>query len=149
LFFGLVATLGTTFTQVLELPATAWVGACATGLIATALLMANNVRDIPTDREVGKRTLAVRLGDDGARISYVLMLGLALLLPLLVVADFPWLMLVVLIAPLCLMPSWVMLRTRRRAALIPVLRQTGFINLGYSVLFAIGMVVTVVLRQQG
>ncbi|MGO1694151.1 MAG: 1,4-dihydroxy-2-naphthoate polyprenyltransferase [Arthrobacter sp.] len=149
LFFGLVATLGTTFTQVLELPATAWVGACATGLIATALLMANNVRDIPTDREVGKRTLAVRLGDDGARISYVLMLGLALLLPLLVVADFPWLMLVVLIAPLCLMPSWVMLRTRRRAALIPVLRQTGFINLGYSVLFAIGMVVTVALRQQG
>lgn len=148
LFFGLVATLGTTFTQVLELPATAWVGACGTGLIATALLMANNVRDIPTDREVGKRTLAVRLGDEGARVSYVLMLALAILLPLLLVRHYPWLMLVVLVAPLCLMPSWVMLKSTRRQALIPVLKHTGFINLGYSVLFAIGMVATVLLRQQ-
>lgn len=149
LFFGLVATLGTTFTQVLQLPATAWVGACATGLIATALLMANNVRDIPTDREVGKLTLAVRLGDDWARVSYVLMLALPILLPLLLVREYPWLMLVVLVAPLCLMPSWVMLKSRDRKALIPVLKTTGFINLGYSILFAIGMVVTVVLRQHG
>lgn len=148
LFFGLVATLGTTFTQVLELPATAWVGACGTGLIATALLMANNVRDIPTDREVGKRTLAVRLGDEGARVSYVLMLALAILLPLLLVRHHPWLMLVVLVAPLCLMPSWIMLKSTQRQALIPVLKHTGFINLGYSVLFAIGMVVTVLVRQQ-
>ncbi|HXD27800.1 MAG TPA: 1,4-dihydroxy-2-naphthoate polyprenyltransferase [Arthrobacter sp.] len=148
LFFGLAATLGTTFTQVLELPATAWVGACGTGLIATALLMANNVRDIPTDRDVGKRTLAVRLGDEGARVSYVLMLALAILLPLLLVSYYPWLMLVVLVAPLCLMPSWIMLKSTRRRALIPVLKHTGFINLGYSVLFAVGMVVTVLLRQQ-
>lgn len=149
LFFGLVATLGTTFTQVLQLPATAWVGACATGLIATALLMANNVRDIPTDREVGKRTLAVRLGDDWARVAYVLMLALPILLPLLLVQEFPWLMLVVLVAPMCLMPAWVMLKSRDRTALIPVLKHTGFINLGYSILFAIGMVITVVLRHQG
>ncbi|GAA1357255.1 1,4-dihydroxy-2-naphthoate polyprenyltransferase [Arthrobacter rhombi] len=149
LFFGLVATLGTTFTQVLQLPATAWVGACATGLIATALLMANNVRDIPTDREVGKRTLAVRLGDDWARVAYVLMLALPILLPLLLVQEFPWLMLVVLVAPMCLMPAWVMLRSRDRKALIPVLKHTGFINLGYSILFALGMVITVVLRHQG
>lgn len=149
LFFGLVATLGTTFTQVLQLPATAWVGACATGLIATALLMANNVRDIPTDREVGKRTLAVRLGDDWARVAYVLMLALPILLPLLLVQEFPWLMLVVLVAPMCLMPAWVMLKSRDRKALIPVLKHTGFINLGYSILFALGMVITVVLRHQG
>ncbi|MBM6620095.1 1,4-dihydroxy-2-naphthoate polyprenyltransferase [Micrococcaceae bacterium RIT802] len=149
LFFGLAATLGTTFTQVLQLPATAWVGACATGLIATALLMANNVRDIPTDREVGKRTLAVRLGDDWARVAYVLMLALPILLPLLLLRDYPWLMLVVLVAPACLMPAWIMLKSRDRKALIPVLKHTGFVNLGYGILFAIGMVVTVVLRQQG
>ncbi|WP_417220026.1 1,4-dihydroxy-2-naphthoate polyprenyltransferase [Arthrobacter sp.] len=149
LFFGLVATLGTTFTQILQLPAAAWIGACGTGLIATALLMANNVRDIPTDREVGKRTLAVRLGDEWARVSYVLMLALPILLPLLLVREYPWLMLVVLVAPLCLMPSWVMLKSRDRKALIPVLKQTGFINLGYSILFAVGMVITVVLRQHG
>lgn len=149
LFFGLVATLGTTFTQVLQLPATAWIGACGTGLIATALLMANNVRDIPTDREVGKLTLAVRLGDEGSRVAYVLMLALPILLPLLVVREYPWLMLVVLVAPLCLMPSWIMLKNPERKALIPVLKLTGLINLGYSILFAIGMVVTVMLRQQG
>lgn len=146
LFFGLVATLGTTFTQALQLSPPAWVGACATGLIATALLMANNVRDIPTDREVGKMTLAVRLGDDGARIGFVLMLTLALLLPLLLVADYPWLMLVLLVAPLCLMPSWTMLRGRDRKSLIPVLKQTGMINLAYAALFAVALAITVVLR---
>lgn len=148
LFFGLVATLGTTFTQVLQLSGPAWVGACGTGLIATALLMANNVRDIPTDREVGKRTLAVRIGDDAARISYVLMLALAILLPLLLLQDYPWLMLVVLVAPFCLAPSWVMLKGRERASLIPVLKQTGLINLGYSALFTAGLVIVVVLRNQ-
>ncbi|MET1035082.1 MAG: 1,4-dihydroxy-2-naphthoate polyprenyltransferase [Arthrobacter sp.] len=147
LFFGLVATLGTTFTQVLQLTGPAWVGACGTGLIATALLMANNVRDIPTDREAGKLTLAVRMGDDAARASYVLMLALALVLPLLLVEDYPWLMLVLLVAPLCVMPSWTMLKGRERQALIPVLKQTGIVNLMYSALFAAGLAVTVMMRQ--
>jgi 1,4-dihydroxy-2-naphthoate octaprenyltransferase len=147
LFFGLVATLGTTFTQVLQLSGPAWVGACGTGLIATALLMANNVRDIPTDREAGKLTLAVRIGDDAARASYVLMLTLALVLPLVLVEDYPWLMLVLLVAPLCVMPSWTMLKGRERQALIPVLKQTGIVNLIYSALFAAGLGVTVMMRQ--
>src|SRR5699024_10355730 len=62
-FFGLVAVLGTTFTQADEVSGLAWAGAVGTGLVSTSLLMANNVRDIPTDRESGKMTLAVRLGD--------------------------------------------------------------------------------------
>ncbi|RZU62330.1 1,4-dihydroxy-2-naphthoate polyprenyltransferase [Zhihengliuella halotolerans] len=152
LFFGLVATLGTTFTQVLQLTAPAWVGAISTGLIASALLMANNVRDIPTDRVAGKRTLAVRLGDEWARATYVLMLAAALLLPLLLLAEHPWLMLVALIAPLCIAPSLTMMRAGHeenaaRGALIPVLKQTGVINLGYAGLFAVGMAITVVLRN--
>lgn len=138
-FFGLVATLGTTFTQAGTLSAPSWIGAISTGIIAMALLMANNVRDIPTDREAGKLTLAVRLGDTAARISYVMMLAVALLLPLFLVYDHPWVLLVLLLTPLCLMPSWLMLNGKKRRSLIPVLKQTSIINLGFSVLFGVGI----------
>ncbi len=141
-FFGLVATLGTTYTQAGELSAAAVVGAVGTGLIAVALLMANNVRDIPTDAEVGKRTLAVRLGDRNARLSYVAMLAVALLLVLIIAPQKPWILLVLLLLPACLMPSWLMLKGKKRKSLIPVLKQTGLINLGYSILFAAGLVLS-------
>lgn len=144
-FFGLVATLGTTYTQAGLLSGPAWVGAISTGIIAMALLMANNVRDIPTDREAGKLTLAVRLGDTTARISYVMMLAVALLLPLFLVYDYPWVLLVLLLTPLCLMPSWLMLNGKKRRSLIPVLKQTSIINLGFSVLFSAGVVLSGVL----
>ncbi|GAA1124408.1 1,4-dihydroxy-2-naphthoate polyprenyltransferase [Arthrobacter flavus] len=144
-FFGLVATLGTTYTQAGQLSAVAWIGAISTGIIAMALLMANNVRDIPTDREAGKITLAVRLGDTPARITYVMMLAVALLLPLFLVYDYPWVLLVLLLVPACLMPSWLMLKGKKRRSLIPVLKMTGLINLGFSVLFGAGVVLTTVL----
>ncbi|MHA7140984.1 1,4-dihydroxy-2-naphthoate polyprenyltransferase [Arthrobacter sp. Sr33] len=144
-FFGLVATLGTTYTQAGQLSAVAWIGAISTGIIAMALLMANNVRDIPTDREAGKITLAVRLGDTAARITYVMMLAVALLLPLFLVYDYPWVLLVLLLIPACLMPSWLMLKGKKRRSLIPVLKMTGLINLGFSVLFGAGVVLTAVL----
>ncbi|WP_294568412.1 1,4-dihydroxy-2-naphthoate polyprenyltransferase [uncultured Arthrobacter sp.] len=144
-FFGLVATLGTTYTQAGQLSAPAWVGAISTGLIAMALLMANNVRDIPTDREAGKRTLAVRLGDSTARVSYVMMLAAALLLPLFLIDNHPWVLLVLLLVPAGLMPSWLMLKGKKRRSLIPVLKQTSLINLGFSLLFGLGIVLTEVL----
>jgi 1,4-dihydroxy-2-naphthoate octaprenyltransferase len=144
-FFGLVATLGTTFTQADRLSGAAWIGAVCTGLIATALLMANNVRDIPTDSVVGKKTLAVRLGDPAARITYVMMLAAAVLLPLLLSSEYPWILLVLLLIPACLMPSWLMLTGKKRKSLIPVLKQTGLINLAFSVLFAAGIVITTLL----
>ncbi|WP_024476384.1 1,4-dihydroxy-2-naphthoate polyprenyltransferase [Arthrobacter sp. CAL618] len=144
-FFGLVATLGTTYTQAGQLSAVAWIGAISTGIIAMALLMANNVRDIPTDREAGKITLAVRLGDTAARITYVMMLAVALLLPLFLVYDYPWVLLVLLLIPACLMPSWLMLKGKKRRSLIPVLKMTGLINLGFSVLFGAGVVLTAAL----
>lgn len=141
-FFGLIATLGTTFTQANAVSAAAWVGAISTGLIATALLMANNVRDIPTDRAVGKRTLAVRLGDPAARVTYVMMLAAAVLLPLFLSNEYPWVLVVLLLIPACLMPSWLMLKGKKRKSLIPVLKQTGLINLAFSVLFAAGIVIS-------
>lgn len=141
-FFGPVATLGTTFTQAGHVSPAAVIGSVSTGLIAVALLMANNVRDIPTDTEVGKRTLAVRLGDRNARLSYVVMLGLSLAIVMFLVPAKPWLLLVLLLIPFMLMPSWLMIKGKKRKSLIPVLKQTGLINLGFSVLFAVAMVLT-------
>ena len=75
LFFGLVAVLGTQYTQALRVD---WVGlalAVTTGALSSAVLVANNLRDIPTDAESGKITLAVRLGDKGTRILYQALLA--------------------------------------------------------------------------
>ncbi|MHC6222129.1 1,4-dihydroxy-2-naphthoate polyprenyltransferase [Arthrobacter sp. MMS24-S77] len=141
-FFGLVATLGTTYTQAGQVSLPAVVGAIGTGLIACALLMANNVRDIPTDMAAGKRTLAVRLGDRHARESYVLMLAVAILLVIVLAPTKPWMLIVLLLIPACLMPAWLMVNGRKRKSLIPVLKQTGLINLGYSVLFSLGLVLS-------
>ncbi|GAA3654831.1 1,4-dihydroxy-2-naphthoate polyprenyltransferase [Microbacterium marinilacus] len=69
-FFGLVATLGTTWVQALALPQAAWFGAIGAGLLACAVLLANNLRDIDQDRRVGKRTLSVRIGRRGTQILY-------------------------------------------------------------------------------
>ncbi|MER2138121.1 MAG: 1,4-dihydroxy-2-naphthoate polyprenyltransferase, partial [Arthrobacter sp.] len=73
---------------------------------------------------------------------YVMMLALALLLPLLLVGDYPWLLLVLLLLPACLMPSWLMLKGKKRRSLIPVLKQTGLINLGFSVVYGLSLVLT-------
>jgi 1,4-dihydroxy-2-naphthoate octaprenyltransferase len=140
IFFGLVATLGTAYTQAHQLTLPAYIGAVGTGLIATALLMANNIRDIPTDKDVGKMTLAVRLGDEAARISYVMMLAVALLLPLVLVSTHPWMWLILLTALLGGTPSWTVLRRHEPGALIPVLKQTGIINLAYAALFTVAIV---------
>ncbi len=70
LFFGLMATCGTTFVMIESVPATAWWCGAAIGFLAVAILEANNLRDIPTDEASGKQTLAVRLGDRAARRLY-------------------------------------------------------------------------------
>src|SRR5215204_1029647 len=62
-FFGLVATVGSTYVAIEEVPWITWLAACGVGFLACALLVVNNLRDIPTDTDAGKRTLAVRLGD--------------------------------------------------------------------------------------
>lgn len=76
-FFGLVATVGTTWVQAYSAPVWLWFAASGMGLISIALLMVNNLRDIPTDRLVGKITVAVRLGDRGSRTVYVGAVALA------------------------------------------------------------------------
>src|SRR5579872_6854630 len=86
LFFGIVAVVGSYFVQVQSLPWQAFVCAVPVGLLASAILVVNNVRDLETDRRAGKRTLAVRLGRERTRTLYAAMLALAFL-----TAPLPWL----------------------------------------------------------
>lgn len=70
IFFGVVATTGSTYAVAEEIPATAWIASCVVGLFACALLVINNLRDIPGDTLSGKKTLAVRLGDSRTRVLF-------------------------------------------------------------------------------
>lgn len=141
IFFGLVATMGTTYTQINRITEASLIGAIGTGLIGTALLMANNVRDIPTDKPMGKMTLAVRLGDQMARISYVIMVAVALILPVLLTPAYPWMWLVLASFAVAARPCWLMLRETRLPHLVPVLKQTGLLNMAYALLFALAIVI--------
>ena len=139
IFFGLVATMGTTYTQINRITEASLIGAIGTGLIGTALLMANNVRDIPTDKPVGKMTLAVRLGDRLARISYVVMVAVSIVLPVLLTNDYPWMWLVLAAFLVAIRPCWLMLREADLARLVPVLKQTGILNMVYALLFSVAV----------
>lgn len=136
IYFGLVATLGTLYTQAHTLTLLGWVGAIGIGLISCALLMANNVRDIPTDIEAGKLTLAVRLGESWSRIAYIVEMAVALLLTFFLLAQNPWFLLVfVLVGPT--IHSCVTVWTHGGRQLIPVLKQAGIVALIYSMILAL------------
>jgi len=75
IFFGLVATIGTTFVQIQQVPFEAWLAGSLAGLFATAIMLVNNIRDREQDARVDKKTLAVRIGDLPARILFVVMLA--------------------------------------------------------------------------
>ncbi|GAA2039091.1 1,4-dihydroxy-2-naphthoate polyprenyltransferase [Yaniella flava] len=139
-FFGLVAVLGTTYTQADEISGLAVAGAVGTGLVSTALLMANNVRDIPTDIAAGKKTLAVLLGDTAARWSYPTMLAAAVAAPLIFVAQHEWMWLMLLLLLVSIRPSMIMLEAKERGELIPVLKMTGLFGILYAVLFTLGII---------
>ncbi len=140
IFFGLVATMGTTYTQIGRITEASLIGAVGTGLIGTALLMANNVRDIATDKPAGKLTLAVRLGDQLARISYVAMVAVAIILPVLLTTTYPWMWLILATTLVAIRPCWLMLRQPDASRLVPVLKQTGILNLAYALLFTLAIV---------
>jgi 1,4-dihydroxy-2-naphthoate octaprenyltransferase len=136
LFFGLVAVLGTQFTQALRVD---WVGvalAVATGALSSAVLVANNLRDIPTDAESGKITLAVRLGDKRTRNFYQLLLAVAAALTLALTAATPWCALGLLATPLAARAAKPVRTGQTGPALIPVLRDTGLTMLVWSVAVA-------------
>jgi 1,4-dihydroxy-2-naphthoate octaprenyltransferase len=139
LCFGLIATLGTTYTQADRVTGPAVLGAVGVGLIACALLMVNNLRDIPTDALSGKKTLAVRLGDYRARRTYVAWLWLPLLLGALGAFWSPWALIVVLLAGPAAGLSLPVLAGARGRLLVPVLGGTGLFELGYGILLGLGL----------
>lgn len=141
LFFGLAAVAGTYFVQVGSVSTAAWWMSVPIGFIVTAILVVNNLRDIESDRKAGKRTLAVRLGEQGAKIEYILLMGVAyLLVPVLaamktipVSGMLAWLSL-----PLAIRTLRVTL-TQRGRPLNAALAGTGQTALLFSVFFWIGL----------
>ena len=138
-FFGLVATAGTTYTQADRVPWVAWLGAVGVGLLACALLMVNNLRDIPTDALTGKRTLAVRLGDRRARWGYAGLVVAPVLLGVACAVAAPWSLLVLLLLAPVVVRAGVVLAGARGVALVPVLAGTGLVQLAYGVLLGLGL----------
>jgi 1,4-dihydroxy-2-naphthoate polyprenyltransferase len=138
-FFGLVAVLGTTYVQAERLTATALLGGVACGALACAILVTNNLRDIPTDVAAGKRTLAVVLGDGRTRLLYALLIGTAFVVAVALAARTPTALLALLALPLALGP---LQRVRGGATgrdLVPVLAGTGTLQLAYAVLLTAGL----------
>jgi 1,4-dihydroxy-2-naphthoate octaprenyltransferase len=144
LFFGLVAVTGSYFAQVERLTWEAFVLAVPVGLLAAAILVVNNVRDLETDRRAGKRTLAVRLGRERARTVYAVMVYAAFLC-----APLPWLLgsdelAAWLALPLVIVPVAVpVVRTVRRRtdgpSLNGALAKTGLLQLGFCSLLSAGI----------
>ena len=139
LFFGLVAVLGTTYVQAETLSWTAVAGAVSIGSIACALLVANNLRDIPTDSVTGKRTLAVVLGAANSRRLYAALVVLAFVLAAVSALATPWTLLAFIAIPLAVQSIRVVLSDAVGPALIPVLKGTGLTELLYAAGLAIGL----------
>jgi len=138
-FFGLVAVLGTTYVQAGEISLTATIAAVGIGLLACALLMANNLRDVHTDVTAGKRTLAVLLGEPLSRKVFALMVSGAFLAVVVISVSHPWCLLALLAGPLAVPPVRQVLTGARGPALVVVLGATARVEIVYAALLAIGL----------
>ncbi len=139
-FFGLVATTGTAYIQTEQWTWLALVVACGVGTLAVALLVVNNLRDIPTDAAVGKQTLAVRLGDRGTRVLYVALLAVALGVVVVVSVGWTPAALIALVAFIPVAPPiGAVVSGASGRDLISVLATTGQIQLIYGLILGIGL----------
>ncbi|MFF0147316.1 1,4-dihydroxy-2-naphthoate polyprenyltransferase [Amycolatopsis sulphurea] len=143
-FFGLAGVLGTVYVQAGKV---SWAGlacAVAVGSFSMAVLTANNLRDIPTDVESGKRTLATRLGDRGTRRMYVTLVSVPYLLTVVLGIWHPLVLITLITAPLLLKSLRAVGSGQQGRALIPALRDTGLAMLGWAVLSAVALAFQVV-----
>jgi len=138
-FFGVVPVVGTTFVQTQWLSWPALIASVPVGLLSCSMLVVNNLRDVDTDGQVGKRTLAVVLGAPRTRILY----AACLITPFVVALAMIWLApataLAVLAAPLAISPVRAVLRGATGPALIAALQQTGKLQMAYGLLLAVGL----------
>jgi 1,4-dihydroxy-2-naphthoate octaprenyltransferase len=140
-FFGVAAVAGTAYVQMGRL---SWLGLAASipaGLLSCALLMVNNLRDIRSDGESGKRTLAVRIGDARSRSVYLLFLLVPFALAALVAFVRPFTLLMLLALPLALAPVRAVRGGASGPALITTLGQTGRLQLAFGLAFTIGLAI--------
>ncbi|RMB58217.1 1,4-dihydroxy-2-naphthoate polyprenyltransferase [Tessaracoccus antarcticus] len=139
-FFGLVATVGTTYVLLDRAPAWSWVAAVAIGSLASALLVVNNLRDVETDRRSGKRTLATKLGDGSTRWFYVALVAVAVGGVVVFASLTTWWALVALLAfGVLVLPIRDLLMGARGRALIGTLQATGMAELGVGLGLLVGV----------
>jgi 1,4-dihydroxy-2-naphthoate polyprenyltransferase len=146
-FFGLVAVLGTQYTQALRVD---WVGlvlAVSIGALSSAVLVANNLRDIPTDSQSGKLTLAVRLGDARTRVLYQALLATAGVLTMALMLATPWCAVGLVATPLAVRAAGPVRSGRGGPELIPVLRDTGLAMLVWAIAVAAALALAALLGR--
>ncbi len=142
IFFGLVAVDGTYYVQAGLVSAAAWAAAVPVGLLATAILVVNNLRDIDTDRAAGKKTLAVRLGARGVQMEYTLLVVGAYACPLLMWltgTSTVWVLLAWLSLPLT-RPLFQLIWREKGRVLNQALAGTARLELVYGLLFSAGLI---------
>ncbi len=142
-FFGLIAVVGTFYLHAGHVTEDAIVAAIPVGLLVTAILVVNNLRDIDSDRAAGKRTLAVLIGREATRVQYLLFVAAAYLLVgarSWFDAGSDWLWLPLLTLPLAVWLSRAILGQEGKS-LNPVLRRTSMLHLSFGVLFAASLVI--------
>jgi 1,4-dihydroxy-2-naphthoate octaprenyltransferase len=138
-FFGLVATMGTYYVQTESLTVLSFIVAIPMGALSCAILAVNNIRDRAQDELVGKRTLAVRLGDKKARHLYVSLLVLAHVAA--VATLIPTAMLTLLVAPMSFSISKLVLSGVSGKELIPALGRTSKLQLIFAIVFALALAI--------
>jgi 1,4-dihydroxy-2-naphthoate octaprenyltransferase len=138
-FFGFVATVGSAYVQVERVPAAAWWGSLVVGLLACAILLANNLRDIPTDRIAGKRTLAVRVGAAATRRLFVACYIGAFAAVVVIGISQPWALLGLLVLPLAVAPVRTMLTRSDPPSLVAALVATSKVEVVLAVLVSVGL----------
>jgi len=143
-FFGVVATVGSTYVQTDRITGLSLAASVPVGLLATALLVVNNLRDIPGDTHAGKRTLAVRLGDPRTRLLYVLLVVLPFVAVPFVcgLGGRPVGALALVALLLAQRPVLLVLQGARGPDLIPVLVRTGQVQLLFGGLLALGIAIS-------
>jgi 1,4-dihydroxy-2-naphthoate polyprenyltransferase len=140
-FFGLAAVAGTAYVQLVRFTWLELIAAIPAGLLSCALLMINNLRDIDSDAEVGKRTLAVRLGDARSRVVYIASLLLPFAVALVITPARPLAALTVAALPLTVAPIKTVRSGAAGRALITALGQTGRLQLAFGAALTIGLAV--------
>lgn len=140
IFFGVVATVGTFYVQTEEITRDALLASIPMGTFACALLAVNNIRDRALDEPMGKRTLAVRLGDRKSRAFFATLIALGYLAVL--AMGNPWLALTLLSAPMAISLIRGVFGGAQGRDLIPFLAKTGKLQLQFSILFSIALVLS-------